>query len=49
MAPFFTGIDGGPPDANMLLLTEVFHLEDQLERVAPTHGATGPEKRRDER
>jgi L-rhamnose mutarotase len=49
MAPFFTGIDGGPPDANMLLLTEVFHLEDQLERVAPTHGATGSEKRRDER
>lgn len=30
MAPFFTGIDGRPPDEGFVLLTEVFHLEDQL-------------------
>ena len=30
MASFFTGIDGRPPDEGFLLLTEVFHLEDQL-------------------
>ena len=49
MAPFFTGIDGRPPDEGLVLLTEVFHLEDQLDRAAPTHGATGPTERRDER
>jgi L-rhamnose mutarotase len=32
MAEFFTGIDGRPPDEGFLLLTEVFHLEDQLDR-----------------
>ena len=30
MAPFFTGIDGRPPDESFLLLTEVFNLDDQL-------------------
>lgn len=30
MARFFTGIDGRPPDEGFTLLTEVFHLEDQL-------------------
>jgi L-rhamnose mutarotase len=30
MAEFFTGIDGRPPDEGLLLLTEVFHLEDQV-------------------
>ncbi|MDQ4055382.1 MAG: L-rhamnose mutarotase [Actinomycetota bacterium] len=30
MSEFFTGIDGRPPDESLLLLTEVFHLEDQL-------------------
>ena len=30
MAPFFTGIDGRPPDEGLALLEEVFHLEDQL-------------------
>ena len=30
MAQFFAGIDGRPPDEGFLLLTEVFHLEDQL-------------------
>jgi L-rhamnose mutarotase len=30
MAPFFTGLDGRPPDEGFLLLEEVFHLEDQL-------------------
>lgn len=28
MAPFFTGIDGRPPDEGFQLLTEVFHLEE---------------------
>ena len=41
MAPFFTGIEGGPPDEGLALLEEVFHLEDQLaregdERETPT-------------
>src|SRR5215212_7943122 len=31
MAPFFTGIDGRPPDENFLLLTEVFHLDENTE------------------
>lgn len=30
MAPFFTGIDGRAPDEGFQLLTEVFHLADQL-------------------
>jgi L-rhamnose mutarotase len=29
MAPFFTGIDGGPPDEGFRLLTEVFHLVEE--------------------
>jgi L-rhamnose mutarotase len=33
MAGFFTGLDGGPPDRGLLLLDEVFHLEDQLSRT----------------
>jgi L-rhamnose mutarotase len=32
MAAYFTGIDGRPPDESFVLLTEVFHLENQLER-----------------
>jgi len=30
MAPFFTGIDGRPPDEGFWLLQEVFHLPDAL-------------------
>ena len=30
MAPFFAGLDGGAPDEGLVLLEEVFHLEDQL-------------------
>lgn len=30
MAEFFTGIGGRAPDEGFRLLTEVFHLEDQL-------------------
>jgi L-rhamnose mutarotase len=30
MSEFFAGLDGRPPDEDFLLLTEVFHLEDQL-------------------
>jgi L-rhamnose mutarotase len=35
MAGFFTGIEGRPPDEGMLLLTEVFNLDDQLARHTP--------------
>jgi L-rhamnose mutarotase len=30
MAPFFVGLEGGGPDERLVLLEEVFHLEDQL-------------------
>lgn len=30
MSSYFVGIDGRPPDESFLLLTEIFHLEDQL-------------------
>ena len=30
MAPFFTDLDGRGPDEGLVLLEEVFHLEDQL-------------------
>ena len=30
MAPFFVGLEGGGPDEGLVLLDEVFHLEDQL-------------------
>jgi L-rhamnose mutarotase len=32
MAPFFAGLEGAP-DAGLVLLEEVFHLEDQLGRL----------------
>ena len=32
MAEFFTGIDGRPADEGLRLLTEVFHLDDQLDQ-----------------
>jgi L-rhamnose mutarotase len=37
MAPFFSGIDGRPPDEGFLLLREVFHLEDQLTAPLDDH------------
>ena len=30
MAPFFVGLEGRGPDQGLVLLEEVFHLEDQL-------------------
>ena len=30
MAPFFVGLEGGGPDEGLVLLEEIFHLEDQL-------------------
>jgi L-rhamnose mutarotase len=38
MSEFFIGIDGRPPDESFLLLTEVFHLEDQLAQVSSQTG-----------
>jgi len=35
MAPFFTGLAGHRPDEGMLLLEEVFHLEDRPEGAPP--------------
>jgi len=34
MAPFFAGLEGAP-DEGLVLLEEVFHLEDQLRRQGP--------------
>jgi len=34
MSEFFAGLDGRPPDESFLLLTEVFHLEDQLAQAS---------------
>jgi len=42
MAAYFTGLDGCPPDEGFLLLTEVFHLEDQLDALAPATKETAP-------
>ena len=33
MAEFFTDLDGRAPDQGFLVLEEVFHLQDQLERT----------------
>ena len=33
MAPFFVGLAGRGPDEGFLLLEEVFHLDDQLNRT----------------
>ena len=33
MSELFSGAEGRPPDESFHLLTEVFHLEDQLDRV----------------
>ncbi|WP_328471662.1 L-rhamnose mutarotase [Streptomyces sp. NBC_00448] len=30
MAPFFTGLDGQPPDEGFVLLRQIFNLDDQL-------------------
>jgi L-rhamnose mutarotase len=35
MAEFFAELDGRSPDQGFLVLDEVFHLEDQLERTTP--------------
>ncbi len=46
MAPFFTGIDGRPPDEGFVLLREIFHLEDQLAALPePTAGTTPRDER----
>lgn len=36
MAEFFADLDGAAPDRGLHLLEEVFHLEDQLDRIEPT-------------
>jgi L-rhamnose mutarotase len=35
MAELFEELDGVPPDQGFLVLEEVFHLEDQLDRLHP--------------
>jgi L-rhamnose mutarotase len=30
MSRYFVGLDGGPPDEGLLLLEEIFNLDDQL-------------------
>ncbi|QNN53930.1 L-rhamnose mutarotase [Nocardioides mesophilus] len=39
MASLFTGLDGRPPDEGLVLLPEVFHLEDQLVALNGTEPA----------
>jgi L-rhamnose mutarotase len=34
MSEYFTALDGRRPDEGFQLLDEVFHLEDQLDRLA---------------
>jgi L-rhamnose mutarotase len=34
MAEFFTGLDGRDPDEGLVLLTEVFHLDDDVRASA---------------
>ena len=42
MAPHFTGLAGRGPDEGLLLLEEVFHLEDQLGKAQlAAHERTG--------
>ncbi|QWC86240.1 L-rhamnose mutarotase [Nocardioidaceae bacterium] len=36
MAEFFTGLDDAAPDTGFVRLTEVFHLEEQLDRLDDT-------------
>jgi L-rhamnose mutarotase len=40
MAPYFTGLAGRRPDEGLLLLEEVFHLEDQLAAIDRTERTT---------
>lgn len=42
MAPFFTGIDGRPPDEGLVLLEEVFNLDEQLARALRPEGPPSP-------
>jgi L-rhamnose mutarotase len=39
MAPFFIGLGGGGPDEGLVLLDEIFHLEDQLRSHGGSHGS----------
>jgi L-rhamnose mutarotase len=41
MAPYFTGLDGRPPDEGLVLLDEIFNLDDQLRRLAPAPPGEG--------
>jgi L-rhamnose mutarotase len=41
MGRYFTGLDGRRPDEGVLLLEQVFHLEDQLGALAPTRSESG--------
>jgi L-rhamnose mutarotase len=36
MSRFFVGLDGRRPDEGLLLLEEVFNLDDQLSRIQPS-------------
>jgi len=46
MAPYFIGADGQAPDESFVLLTEVFNLDEQLERIQGV-GAPGAAERQD--
>ncbi|HEX4660684.1 MAG TPA: L-rhamnose mutarotase [Streptosporangiaceae bacterium] len=38
MSRYFVGLDGRPPDEGLLLLKEIFNLDDQLQRLAAQQG-----------
>lgn len=42
MAEFFVDLDGAAPDTGFVQLTEVFHLEDQLDRLGSTNTTATP-------
>jgi L-rhamnose mutarotase len=42
MGRYFTGLDDRRPDEGLLLLKEVFHLEDQLRARPPSRPASAP-------
>lgn len=47
MAPYFEQLDGAGPDTGFTRLEEVFHLEDQLERVTEADRPADPDQRDD--
>ena len=41
MSRYFVGLQGRTPDEGLLLLEEIFNLDDQLQRLAETQSGQG--------